>query len=175
MHVSSAAAADRYLNNETATADRWYVDENGVRWGVTGDIAIQNPDNSYNILGRASDSFVDEDGVVKYLFDIEYSLDANDPVIEWEITAHHTEEKEYVVGQVVLKNDYKGSIPEVVELLCKKYNLDSIKIYEKFESSEVTGKRDYQLLKEDTEGYYSIVDGKLCEVSYSGKRTEKML
>ena len=37
--------------------------------------------------------------------------------------------------------------PDFIDMLCKKYNLDSIKIYKKFESSEVTGKRDYQLLK----------------------------
>lgn len=95
-------------------------------------------------------------------------MDADDPVIEWEITAHDTEEKTYVVGQVVLKNEYRDRVQEVVELLCKKYNLDSIKIYEKFESSEVTGKRDYQLLKNDTEEYYCVVGGKLREVSYSG-------
>ena len=172
LHVSSAAAADRYLDDEEATRARWYVDEQGIRWGITGDIAIQNPDNSYNILGRASDSFVDESGKVIYLFDIEYSLDAADPVIEWEITAHKTESGTYVVGQVVLKPEYKSDKEDAIRLLCNKYNLDSIKIYDKFESSEVTGKRDFQKLKNDKEGYYKPVDDKhFVRIQYAnGKR-----
>lgn len=158
LHVSSPAAADRYLNDLDASAKRWYLDESGVRWGVTGDIAVQNADGSYNILGRASDSFVNGDGQTIYLFDIEYSLDVNDPVIEWEITAHPTNERTFVVGQVVLKTDCHMPLPEIVELLCGKYQLDAIKIYEKFENSDVTGKRDLIKLKGDKNGYYAPCD-----------------
>lgn len=156
LHVSSPAAADRYLKNELATQNRWYVDDNGVRWGVTGDIAIQNADGSYNILGRADDSYIAEDGRTVVLFDIEYSLETEDPVIEWEISSFYCDNKNYVVGQVVLKNGVNAS--EAIELLCNKYKLDAVKIYPKFESSEVTGKRDYQKLKSDTQGYYGLYD-----------------
>ena len=44
---------------------------------------------------------------------------------------------------------------------------------DKFESSEVTGKRDYQLLKEDKEGYYCLEKGILYEVSYSDNRRKQ--
>lgn len=159
LHVSSPAAADRYLGDEEATNGRWYFDENGIRWGVTGDIAVQNPDGSYNILGRATDSYTDRNGNTVYLFDIEYSLQENDPVLEWEITAHETEQGAYVVGQVVLKNEYADRKEEAIRNLCRKYHLDSVKIYPKFESSEVTGKRDFQKLKCDKEGYYRPMDG----------------
>lgn len=170
LHVSSPAAADRYLNDEKASTKRWYVDAEGIRWGNTGDIAVQNKDGSYNILGRASDSYIDEKGEVKYLFDIEYALEATDPVIEWEITAHATNEGTFVVGQVVLKNESLDDVENVIEGLCKKYGLDAIKIYEKFESSEVTGKRDFQLLKNDKEGYYCMRDGELQEISYANNQ-----
>ena len=75
---------------------------------MTGDIAVQNQDGSYNILGRASDSYVDKNGNRVYLFDIEYSLEIEDPVIEWEITAHETKGENFVVGQVVLKREYRN-------------------------------------------------------------------
>ncbi len=167
LHVSSCAAADRYLNDEEATSARWYYDDDGIRWGVTGDIAVQNPDDSYNILGRASDSYVDKNGNLIYLFDIEYSLDVDDPVLEWEITAHETKEGTFVVGQVVLKKEYKGTKEEVVRYLCEKYHLDAVKIYDKFENSDVTGKRDFQRLKNDKVGYYTLgEDGHLHEVSF---------
>ena len=167
LHISSPAVADRYLNNEIATNERWYTDESGVRWGVTGDIAIQNPDGSYNILGRASDSYVDKTGNRVYLFDIEYSLEFDDPVIEWEITAHKTDKDTFVVGQVVLKKEYRTKQEEAIKLLCKKYNLKAVKVYEKFELSDVTGKRDFQKLKSDKTGYFAIgTDGELVEVDF---------
>ena len=159
LHVSSAAAADRYLNDPEATMKRWYYDENHIRWGITGDIAVQNPDNSYNILGRASDSCYDEAGNIIYLFDIEYSLESIDPVIEWEITAHQDKNgKNYIVGQVVPKNECIGEEDMIVEYMCHKYHLDAIKIYDKFESSEVTGKRDFKKLKADKVGYFAPLD-----------------
>lgn len=158
LHVSSPAAADRYLNNEFATQKRWYTDDEATRWGVTGDIAIQNNDGSYSILGRADDSYIDKDGNTIFLFDIEYSLETEDPVIEWEISTFFSDNKNYVVGQVILK---KGiNLSEAIEMLCNKYKLDAVKIYNKFESSEVTGKRDYAKLKSDTKGYYGLYDSK---------------
>lgn len=156
LHVSSVAAADRYLNDEKATKERWYYDEKGIRWGITGDIAVQNLDGSYNILGRASDSCIDRNGRLIYLFDIEYSLDASDPIIEWEITAHSDKiGNNYIVGQVVPKNEFIGKEDEIIEHMCSKYNLDAIKIYDSFDSSEITGKRDFQKLKADKCEYYA--------------------
>lgn len=176
LEISSPAAADRYLNDPEATAKRWYVDEDDIRWGVTGDVAVQNEDGSYNILGRASDSFVNRDGQTIYLFDIEYSLDVNDPVIEWEITAHSTNEGTFVVGQAVLKPDNCMPLPEIIELLCKKYHLDAVKLYEKFENSDVTGKRDLLKLKADKDGYYAPCDDEhLYQISFSNDRVRRCI
>ncbi len=167
IHISSPAAADRYLNNKKATEARWYIDDEGVRWGVTGDVAVQNPDDSYSILGRATDSYINEKGTRVFLFDIEYSLETIDPVIEWEITAHKVNNHYAVVGQVVLKPEYKDKKAEVVHLLCEKYNLDAIKFYDSFEISDVTGKRDYQKLQNDKRDYYvPTVDGGISMVNY---------
>ena len=159
LQISSAASADRYLDNPQATSDYWYYDENGIRWANIGDIAIQNPDGSYSMLGRSSDSYVDKTGKIHYLFDIEYSLTEDDPIVEWEISAFNSSpEKVDVVAQVVLKNEYIGRERELVEYICNKYKVDGVKFYESFETSEVTGKRDYQLLKHDYIGYYSPFD-----------------
>ncbi len=167
LHVSSPAAADRYLDNIEATNKRWYYDQKGIRWGVTGDIAVQNEDNSYNILGRASDSAYDKNGNKIYLFDIEYSLESTDPIIEWEITAHKTNKGYSIVGQVVLKPEMIGNEAEIIEQITKKYHLDALKIYDKFESSEVTGKRDFEKLKKDIYDYYAPYDEEnLLKITY---------
>lgn len=176
LEISSPAAADRYLNDPDASERRWYYDENGIRWGVTGDIAVQNADGSYNILGRASDSFVNSENQSIYLFDIEYSLDINDPIIEWEITAHDTNEGSFVVGQAVLKMNSHMALDEVVELLCGKYHLDAVKFYEKFENSDVTGKRDILKLKADKEGYYAPCDNNhLYQISYANGKVRRQV
>lgn len=155
IHISCSASADRYLNNEEATNNYFYYDENGIRWADLGDITVQNEDGTYSMLGRSSDSYVDENGQINYLFDIEYSLSLEDPVIEWEITAFKNESNKYeVVGQVVLKNEFIGKEDEVIRYLCQKYKLDGVKIYDSFGVSEVTGKRDYQFLKHDYNSYY---------------------
>ena len=109
------------------------------------------------------------------MFDIEYSLDVNDPIIEWEITAHKTKEGTFIVGQIVPKKDCDFSVPEIVELLCEKYHLDAIKIYDKFENSDVTGKRDFLRLQNDKCDYYAPCDEQhLFRVSYTDNHISKV-
>ena len=169
LQATSPAAADRYLDNPEATAERWFVDENGTKWGRTGDIAIRHADGSYHILGRASDSYVDETGKRVYLFMKEGALDPNDNILEWEISAFKNEDGCYdEVGQIVL--DPKATEPKssLVEEICRKYDLDAVKFYTEFEIGEITGKRDYVLLTHDYEGYYAPCDEQhLYLINYS--------
>jgi len=169
LHATSPAAADRYLNNPEATAERWYYDENGTKWGVTGDIAVRHADGSYTIMGRASDSYVDENGKRVYLFMIESTLDENDPINEWEISAFKNEKGGYdVVGQIILDPDEAEPSAELVKYICDKYHLDAVKFYKEFEIGEITAKRDYILLTHDYKGYLTQgEDGRLMLVDYS--------
>ncbi|MBQ8967063.1 class I adenylate-forming enzyme family protein [Ruminococcus sp.] len=156
LHATSPASADRYLDNPEATAERWYYDEEGTKWGVTGDIAVRHADGSYTIMGRASDSYVDENGKRVYLFMIESSLDENDPINEWEISAFKNERGGYdVVGQIILDPEQAEPSPELVEYICAKYHLSAVKFYKEFEIGEITAKRDYILLTHDYDGYYA--------------------
>ncbi|WP_295078300.1 class I adenylate-forming enzyme family protein [Ruminococcus sp.] len=169
LHATSPAAADRYLNNPKATEERWYYDENGTKWGVTGDIAVRHADGSYTIMGRASDSYVDENGKRVYLFMIESTLDENDPINEWEISAFRNEKGGYdVVGQIILDPDEAEPSAELVKYICDKYHLDAVKFYKEFEIGEITAKRDYILLTHDYKGYITPgEDGRLMLVDYS--------
>lgn len=156
LHATSPASADRYLGDPEATAARWYYDENGTKWGVTGDIAVRHADGSYTIMGRGSDSYVDKDGKRVYLFMIESSLDENDPISEWEISAFKNDEGGYdVVGQIILDPERAEPTPELVEYICNKYGLSAVKFYNEFEIGEITAKRDYILLTHDYNGYYA--------------------
>ncbi|SFW35495.1 class I adenylate-forming enzyme family protein [Ruminococcus flavefaciens] len=169
LHASSPASADRYLNNPEATAERWYYDENGMKWGVTGDIAVRHADGSYTIMGRASDSYIDKHGKRVYLFMIESTLDENDPINEWEISAFKNERGGYdVVGQIILDPDEAEPSAELVEYICNKYHLDAVKFYKEFEIGEITAKRDYILLAHDYRGYVAPCgNGRLLLIDYS--------
>lgn len=169
IHISSAASSDRYLNDKQATDRYYYTDSNGINWVNLDDITVQNSDGSFSMLGRASDSYIDDNGNTVYLFDIEYSLDKEDPVLEWEITAFSIGGGSYAkVAQAVLKNDYSGNKSDIVNLLCSKYLIDAVKFYDYFETSEVTGKRDYQILKNDRMGYYAPCDeNRLYRIDFS--------
>jgi acyl-CoA synthetase (AMP-forming)/AMP-acid ligase II len=176
IHITSAASADRYLDNEEATNEYYYY-EGEKKWANLGDIAVQNDDGSYNMLGRSSDSYVDENGEIHYLFDIEYALSTQDPVIEWEISVFKNGTKNDVVAQIVIKDEYKGRECEVIEYLFKKYPIQGVKIYDSFEVSEVTGKRNYKLLKSDQEGYISPYDDEHMIISsyINGKKVEEVI
>ncbi len=154
LNISSVAAAKGYLVDGKIDESFYYY-KDGYRWANLGDITVQNEDGSYSMLGRSSDSYVDDDGVIHYLFDIEYAIEENDPVVEWEITAFKTTEGYDIVGQVVLKKEYEGREEEAIRYLCAKYKLDGIKIYDEFTTGEVTGKRDYFHLKNDRSFYFS--------------------
>ena len=172
MLATSPACADRYLDNPEATAARWFTDEDGVRWGRTGDIAVQHPDGTYNILGRASDSYVDETGKRIYLFEIEESVDPADPIIEWEVTAFPAEGKHEVVGQIILRPEHTESIPELVEKFTAKYPINAVKFYPEFKLGEVTSKRDFVFLQHDYEGYLAPCDAEnLYKVTYAADGT----
>ena len=60
-----------------------------------------------------------------------------------------------------------GNEAEIIEQITKKYHLDALKIYDKFESSEVTGKRDFEKLKKDIYDYYAPYDEEnLLKITY---------
>ncbi len=167
IQISSAASADRYLDNPKATDEYFYYDDKGTKWAILGDIAVQNEDGSYNMLGRASDSYEDISGEIVYLFDTEYALSSDDPVIEWEITAFKTNTKYVKVAQVILKKDFIGNEYSAICYLCKKYDLDSVKLFKSFPTSEVTGKRNYQLIKSQRSGYYApCTESQVYEIDY---------
>lgn len=167
LEISSAAAADRYLDNPEATAKRWYVDENGTRWGRTGDMAVKHHNGTYTILGRLDDSCTDEYGDTVYLFDIENQITEDDPMYEWEISyITDGEGINHIVAQVVLKDEFMHHKARAIRRICGEYAVEAIKIFDKFGSSEVTGKRDIQKLKAYRIGYYGYKKGELVKIDF---------
>ena len=62
-----------YFNRPEKTAEYFYIDSNGERWGQTGDIGYMNTDGSLVVLGRKIDFSV-INGEQIYNFDIENAI-----------------------------------------------------------------------------------------------------
>ena len=79
LYISTPAIMKGYINNPKDTELFFYTDEEGKKWGKTGDIAEvkyqYGGKDVYEVSGRAKDSFIDENGNMVYLFDIETKIE----------------------------------------------------------------------------------------------------
>lgn len=62
IHVSSEQAMNGYINNEKATDEFFYYDENGKKWGRTGDLGYIDTDGQVTLLNRKKQMVIRPDG-----------------------------------------------------------------------------------------------------------------
>ena len=171
LYIKTPAVMKGYLNNKEAT-DKFFVeDENGEIWGKTGDIAQviyqYNGKDVYEVSGRKNDSFIDSNGQVIYLFDIEAKVEEIEYVKEAEVIALTVNNKKVPIVHIVLTEEgkkYPEKVVKLVDLTLKKNNLNinsypyAYKIRDSFMTSPISGKRDYEILKFETDGYLKFDD-----------------
>ena len=168
IKISTPAIMKGYINNQEATDKFLERDENGVVWGNTGDIAYVDEDGIYNVLGRSTDSFIDENGEIVYLFEIENLIANNKYVKECEMVPLTVNGKKVPVAHIVMEENAKDISDQVIKLIheeCEKEfeNKSAVpyayKVRDKFPTSPISGKRDYETLKYETDDYI-FVDNK---------------
>ena len=159
LNVSIPTLADRYLNDPIRTQERWYFDEEGIKWENTYDLAIKRENNSIEILGRNDDYIIDNNQKI-YFFEKRKLLDFNDPIYEWEISAFFikNENIHHFIGHIILKENVKTKNSSLIKLFCEKYNLNAVKFYKIFYKKEITEKRDFARLRNDFKDYYCPCD-----------------
>ena len=166
LYIQTPAMMLEYLNNPEATSEFFVMDDNGETWAKTGDIAQilyqQDGKDIYEVSGRASDSFIDENGNVVYLFDIETKVEDVKYVQQAEVIALTVDGKKVPVVHVILDKKAKrfaGDILRIIDTTLKKDNTNesaipyAYKLRDSFETSPISGKRDYAILKYETDGY----------------------
>ena len=166
LYIQTPAMMLEYLNNPEATSEFFVMDDNGETWAKTGDIAQilyqQDGKDVYEVSGRASDSFIDENGNVVYLFDIETKVEDVKYVQQAEVIALTVDGKKVPVVHVILDKKAKrfaGDILRIIDTTLKKDNTNesaipyAYKLRDSFETSPISGKRDYAILKYETDGY----------------------
>ena len=176
LYIQTPAMMQGYLNNPEADSHFFVEDDNGEIWGRTGDIAEvlyqHNGKDVYEVSGRSTDSFVDENGKIVYLFDIENKVEDIKYVKQAEVVALTVDGKKVPVVHMILDKKAKKmseDVLRVVDSTLKKgsQNKNSIpyayKIRDSFETSPISGKRDYAILKYETEGYLKFNEHGIIE------------
>jgi long-subunit acyl-CoA synthetase (AMP-forming) len=172
-----------YLNNEEATQEFFETDENGNKWGISGDVAYVDVNGIYNVLGRSSDSFIDSNGNIIYLFDIENKIASNKYVKECELVPLTVDGKVVPVAHIILEDSAKNFAQDVLKVINAECvneftNPESIpyayKLRDKFPTSPISGKRDYIILKYETEDYLKFTDDKLENITIDSTESKNI-
>ena len=192
LYIQTPAIMEGYLNNPEATSNFFTLDDNGEKWAKTGDIAEiiyqYNGEDVYEVSGRKTDSFIDENGQVVYLFDIETTIEEIKYVKEAEVVALTVNGKKVPIVHLVLEKDDASIREDVIkvidETIKRKFSNASYipyayKIRSEFETSPISGKRDYEVLKYETDGYLKYNENKVLEpteiISEEGKHKNELL
>ena len=176
LEIKAECAMKGYFKNPELT--KAFYTEDG--YAKTGDMAIRDKDGNYTIPGRATDSFIANNGKKVFLFDIENFIYSVKPEAIAEAEAvglpiEGTTEKIPVV-HAVLSEDYKYKVAEVISELdeaCKNDGLDyyeipkGFKIRTAFGTNPISTKRDYKALAEERTDYYTTTETGIKEISFT--------
>jgi long-subunit acyl-CoA synthetase (AMP-forming) len=182
IKVSTPCIMKGYLNNAEDTEKFFEYDEDGTLWGNTGDIATVDEKGIYRVLGRGTDSFIDSNGNIIYLFDIENKIASNKYVKECELVSLTIDEKVVPVAHIVLEEFAKDLSSEALsvinaECIDEFTNKEAIpyayKLRDKFPTSPISGKRDYETLKFETEDYIQVTEEGITAISIVSEESKK--
>ena len=182
IKISTPCMMKGYLKNPEATEKFFEVDKNGTLWGNTGDIATVDEKGIYRVIGRSTDSFIDSKGNIVYLFEIENKIASNKYVKECELVPLTVDGKVVPVAHIVLEESARCLPIDVLsvinaELAEEFTNPEAIpyayKLRDKFPTSPISGKRDYETLKYETEDYLQITGDRINAISIESEESKK--
>ena len=177
LYVRTPAVMKEYLGNPEATKKFFVTDETGKIWAKTGDIAAiigkHNGKDVYEVFGRKTDSYINSNGEIIYLFDIENEIEKIKFVKEAEIISLEIGDEYVPVAHIILDEkmdiDEKLAIIYINEKLKEHFANPSYipyayKIRKKFGTSPISGKRDYSILKFELNDFYKFNENNELEI-----------
>lgn len=185
LYIHTPALMKEYLGDPAATARFIITDSDGKKWGRTGDIAAvvyqYDGQDVYEVSGRKSDSFTDENGEIVYLFDLEVQAENVDGVKEAEAIALTVNGRKVPVIHFIPESTGKTeTIIRDMQAQFRAYfaNPSAIpyayKPRESFATSPISGKRDYAVLSFEKEGYLRIKEnGEIERIRIESKESAK--
>lgn len=182
LKISTPCMMKEYINNPEANKKFFEIDESGKVWGNTNDIATVDNQGIYRVLGRSSDSFIDPKGNIVYLFEIENKIANNKYVKECELVPLTVNGKVVPIAHIVLEESVKQFSNDVISLINSECMVEftnpeaipfAYKLRDKFPTSPISGKRDYETLKYETEGYLQVTKEGIKIISIDSEESKK--
>lgn len=168
LRVISPCAMKEYYQNPEATQAYFHIDEEGRKWGRTGDMGFVDEEGYVHILGRMNDSCLTSHGEKVYLFDVEGHILANEAVEDCEVvnTAAPGQPLRLTAHLILSDEQAKPSIQDLVKQLdqtCRKALPQEAvpvgyKLYKTFQVKP-SGKRDMEILAAERKGFHGIRGG----------------
>lgn len=145
-----------YYCKPEATNNYFSTDENGSVWACTGDMGYVDSNGCVYVLGRLSDSYINNDGETIYLFDIERTLLCVKEIRQCKTYVSQINGKSTHISYIVMQNDIssKDNVIERAVAYCKE-NLPSshipkyFKIYNSALPVAPNGKYDIEKMIND--------------------------
>lgn len=169
IRVCSPAAMLGYYRNTEATEKFFYTDEDGRRWGCTGDIGYVDEDGFVFIEGRKNEYFARHNGKKLYLFDVEKVALSDAAVSQCEAVITELGKKRALVLHILLQEKNQETSQVIVKRISESYEQKLPECakpnYYKIRTSfpvHASGKRNVEVLKEEIDGLLDS-EGKLYE------------
>ena len=173
LQVSTPCCMKEYYQNPDATNAFFRVDEQGRKWGHTGDIGYLDADGFVYVLGRAVDYFIDAQSQKHYLFDIENVILQNPAVDICEVVVLHRDGSSFPVAHILLKKDFFGDKLQLLRELhthCEQVlPAPAVPSAYKFRDSfsvKPSGKRDTEALTHEYNDYLVFENAAIHSVDF---------
>ena len=169
IYISTDNMMAGYLNNPEADAKFFTDFGDGKKWGRIGDVAEiigeYKGNTVYTVSGRIGDSFADAKNQVVYLFDTEEKVETIPGIRQAEVVAVTIDGKKVPIVHVILDKGREAEGQQILKRLdaylkAVSKNPSEIpyayKIRDSFATSPISGKRDYEILKFETDGFLML-------------------
>ena len=173
LQVSTPCCMKEYYKNPAATAAFFRTDDEGRKWGHTGDIGYLDEDGFVYILGRAVDYFIDSNQKKNYLFEIENVIQQNPAVDICEVVVLNVNGSLLPVAHILLKKGFSGDSYQLLKAIhehCEKMlPASAVPCAYKFRVSfavKPSGKRDTEALTQERTDYLSIAGDEIRSINF---------
>ena len=166
IYVNTPCGMLKYFNNDELTQNYFYVDNNGVKWSLTGDIGYIDENGNLFVEGRSNDYTI-VNGNKIYNFDIEKIVLKNESVKDCDVIAKTNDRNEQqLFANIIYEEKYADDIDiqenlkEIQKSIYEEYGDLSMvpnlfKIRKEFPCA-MSGKRDIKKMQADEEGLISL-------------------
>lgn len=150
-----------YYQNEIATSEYFYIDENGIKWNCTGDIGYLDENGNLFVEGRASDYTI-INGEKIYNFDIENIIKKISGIKLCDVLPFENNKMavHIIFDENIEKSEYINIIHLVQQsILNETKNINIVpeifKIRNEFPHAK-SGKRDIKSMQEEKDGFFVV-------------------